>query len=42
MKCVVGSFGDKKKAWIVAVPDMTAPFNTTGKLEHLAWFSPEE
>ena len=31
-----------RKDWIVALPDMTAPYKTSGKLEHRAWFSPEE
>jgi integrase len=31
-----------RKGWIVALPDMTAPYKTSGKLEHRAWFSPEE
>ena len=30
------------KGWIVALPDMTAPYKTSGKLEHRAWFSAEE
>ena len=31
-----------RKGWIVALPDMTAPYKTSGKLEHRAWFSPDE
>ena len=31
-----------RKGWINALPDMSAPYKTSGKLEHRAWFSPEE
>jgi integrase len=31
-----------RKGWISAIPDMSAPYKTSGKLEHRAWFSPEE
>lgn len=31
-----------RKGWIDAIPDMSAPYKTSGKLEHRAWFSPEE
>lgn len=31
-----------RKGWIPAIPDMSAPYKTSGKLEHRAWFSPEE
>jgi integrase len=31
-----------RKGWIEAIPDMSAPYKTSGKLEHRAWFSPEE
>ena len=31
-----------RKGWIAAIPDMSAPYKTSGKLEHRAWFSPEE
>jgi hypothetical protein len=31
-----------RKGWIDAIPDMSAPDKTSGKLEHRAWFSPEE
>lgn len=31
-----------RKGWISAIPDMSAPYMTSGKLEHRAWFSPEE
>lgn len=28
--------------WIDAVPDISAPYKTSGKVKHRAWFSPEE
>lgn len=28
--------------WISAVPDISAPYKTSGKVKHRAWFSPEE
>ncbi len=31
-----------RKGWIAALPDMSAPYKTSGKVEHRAWFSPEE
>lgn len=31
-----------RKGWIDAVPDMSAPYKQSGKIEHRAWFSPEE
>jgi integrase len=31
-----------RKGWIVALPDMTAPYKTSGKISHRAWFSPDE
>ena len=31
-----------RKGWIAAIPDMSAPYKTSGKLEHRAWFSPDE
>jgi len=31
-----------RKGWISAIPDMSAPYKTSGKVEHRAWFSPEE
>lgn len=31
-----------RKGWIDALPDMSAPYKTSGKVEHRAWFSPEE
>jgi len=31
-----------RKGWIAALPDMSAPYKTSGKIEHRAWFLPEE
>lgn len=31
-----------RHGWIAAVPDMSAPYRTSGKISHRAWFSPEE
>lgn len=31
-----------RKGWIDAVPDMSAPYKQSGKIEHRAWFSPDE
>lgn len=31
-----------RKGWIDALPDMSAPYKTSGKVAHRAWFSPEE
>ncbi|MBL8650813.1 MAG: site-specific integrase [Sphingopyxis sp.] len=31
-----------RKGWIAAIPDMSALYKTSGKVEHRAWFSPEE
>ena len=31
-----------RKGWIYAVPDMTAPYKSSGKVTHRAWFSPDE
>jgi integrase len=31
-----------RKGWIAALPDMSAPYKSSGKIEHRAWFSPEE
>lgn len=28
--------------WIAAVPNLSAPYKTSGKITHRAWFSPEE
>lgn len=30
------------KGWIAGLPDMTAPYKTSGKVSHRAWFSPDE
>ncbi|MCK0197355.1 site-specific integrase [Ancylobacter sp. 6x-1] len=32
----------KRKQWIEVVPDLSAAYKTSGKVEHRAWFSPEE
>lgn len=31
-----------RKGWIDAIPDLSAPYKTSGKVEHRAWFSPDE
>lgn len=31
-----------RKGWIAALPDMSAPYKSSGKVAHRAWFSPEE
>lgn len=31
-----------RKGWLAALPDMSAPYKTNGKVSHRAWFSPEE
>ncbi|MFZ5684648.1 MAG: tyrosine-type recombinase/integrase [Pseudomonadota bacterium] len=31
-----------RKGWIFALPDMSAPYKSSGKVAHRAWFSPEE
>ena len=31
-----------RHGWIAAVPDMSVPYKTSGKVAHRAWFSPEE
>lgn len=31
-----------RKGWISALPDMSAPYKSSGKIAHRAWFSPEE
>ena len=31
-----------RNGWIGALPDMTAPYKTSGKVSHRAWFAPEE
>lgn len=32
----------QRHGWIEAVPDISAPYKTSGKVKHRAWFSPEE
>ncbi len=32
----------QRHGWIPAVPDISAPYKTSGKVTHRAWFSPEE
>jgi integrase len=31
-----------RKGWIAAVPDMSAPYKSSGKISHRAWFAPDE
>jgi len=31
-----------RKGWLVALPDMSAPYKKSGKITHRAWFSPED
>lgn len=31
-----------RHGWLAYVPDLTAPYKTSGKISHRAWFSPEE
>jgi integrase len=31
-----------RKGWISALPDMSAPYKSSGKVTHRAWFSPDE
>lgn len=31
-----------RQGWIGALPDLSAPYKTNGKISHRAWFSPEE
>lgn len=31
-----------RKGWISALPDMSTPYKSSGKVEHRAWFSPDE
>lgn len=31
-----------RKGWIAALPDMTVAYKKSGKVEHRAWFSPDE
>jgi integrase len=32
----------KRHGWLTALPDLSAPYKTSGKISHRAWFSPEE
>lgn len=31
-----------RHGWIQSIPDLSAPYKTSGKIEHRAWFSPSE
>lgn len=31
-----------RNGWIASVPDMSAPYKSSGKIAHRAWFSPED
>ena len=31
-----------RNGWLETLPDLSMPYKSTGKLEHRAWFSPEE
>lgn len=31
-----------RHGWLASVPDLTAPYKSSGKVSHRAWFSPEE
>lgn len=31
-----------RHGWLASVPDLTAPYRTSGKIGHRAWFSPDE
>ena len=31
-----------RQGWLKALPDLSAPYKTNGKISHRAWFSPEE
>lgn len=31
-----------RHGWLAALPDMSTPYKTSGKVSHRAWFSPEE
>lgn len=31
-----------RHGWLAGVPDLTAPYRTSGKVSHRAWFSPQE
>lgn len=32
----------QRQGWIAQLPDLTAPYKTSGKISHRAWFSPSE
>lgn len=32
----------KRHGWIAYLPDLSAPYRTTGKISHRGWFSPEK
>ena len=32
----------QRHGWLQHLPDLTAPYKSSGKVSHLAWFSPEE
>lgn len=32
----------QRHGWLAAVPDLSPPYKTSGKVEHRAWFSPRE
>ena len=32
----------QRHGWLVAIPDLTAPYKSSGKVVHRAWFTPEE
>lgn len=32
----------QRHAWVRYIPDLSAPYKTSGKITHRAWFSPEE
>ncbi len=32
----------QRQGWITYIPDLSAPYKTSGKISHRAWFSPDE
>ena len=32
----------QRHGWLQQLPDLTAPYKSSGKISHRAWFSPEE
>jgi len=32
----------QRHGWVKFIPDLSAPYKTSGKIQHRAWFSPEE